>query len=211
MRDGDGMDAEAVLAAWHDRSGEFSPGYYAYYGPNETSERIRRTLDATLDRDAAVLELGCSSGRHLSHLADHGYRDLTGIEINEEARAVMESAFPDLAATGTFHFDAIEDVIADFDDGQFDAVYAVETLQHIHPDNDWVFEEIARVTDDVLVTVEIESPTNPQGPADVDVNYVNEDFPLYYRNWDRVFSALGFTEVDVERLDRDTLRVFRRD
>ena len=204
------MDAEAVLAAWHDRSGEFSPDYYAYYGPNETSERIRRILDAAIDRDGAVLELGCSSGRHLSHLYDHGYRDLTGIEINEQAREVMETTFPDLAGAGTFHFDAIEDVIADFHDGEFDAVYSVETLQHIHPDNAWVYEEIARVTDDVLVTVEIEAPTGRPGSGDASVNYVNEDFPLYYRNWNRVFSPLGFTEVDVDRLDRDTLREFRR-
>ena len=204
------MDAEAVLAAWHDRSGEFSPDYYAYYGPNETSERIRRILDGAIDRDGAVLELGCSSGRHLSHLYDHGYRDLTGIEINEQAREVMESTFPDLADAGTFHFDAIEDVIADFSDGEFDAVYSVETLQHIHPDNAWVYEEIARVTDDVLVTVEIEAPTEGPGSGDASVNYVNEDFPLYYRNWNRVFSPLGFTEVDVDRLDRDTLREFRR-
>lgn len=188
---------------WADRSGEFSPGYYAHYGPNETSDLILDRLDSARTPEAAVLELGCSSGRHLAHLRAHGYTDLSGIEINDEAFRVMEENYPDLAACGTFHSDTIENVVPEFEDGQFDAVYSVETLQHIHPDNEWVFEELARITDDLLITVEHE------GNGEDSVNYVNDEFPLYYRHWGRVFTDLGFVEVDSRRLKRDTFRVFR--
>jgi SAM-dependent methyltransferase len=197
------MDADEVHDRWAERSGEYSPTYYAYYGPNETSELIRRYLDDAVDPGASVLELGCSSGRHLAHLHEHGYGDLHGIEINDEAFEVMGETYPELAADGTFYHDAIESVLPGFEDDRFGAVYSVETLQHVHPDNAWVFDEVARVTADLLVTVENE------GGNDGDVNYVNDEFPLYYRDWNRVFVQRGFEGIGVEPTDRDTLRAFR--
>ena len=208
------MDANNVRQRWADRSGEYSPAYYAHYGPDETSELIRSSLDRYLDREASVLELGCSSGRHLAHLRDGGFDSLSGIDINDEAFDVMAEAYPDLAAEGTFHVEAIEDAVTGFDDDQFDAVYSAQTLQHIHPDDEWVFAEIARITDDVVLTAEIEEPAadaDPvdDGPDDVDVNYVRDGLPLYYRDWERVFAGLGFTQVDAARSKRDTVRTFR--
>ncbi len=197
------VNPDEVHRQWADRSGEFSPTYYAHYGPDETSELLLDTIDSVLDSGATVLELGCSSGRHLAHLHEHGYEDLSGIELNDEALDVMDETYPELAAGGTFHLGAIEDVVTEFESGAFDAVYSVETLQHIHPDNDWVFEELARVTDDLLITVENE------GDDGADVNYVNDEFPLYYRDWGRVFAALGLTEVESATLKRDTFRAFR--
>lgn len=202
------MDADAVHRAWHDRTGAYSPDYYAHYGPNETSERVRERLDAAVGRDAVVLELGCSAGRHLAHLYDHGYRDLWGVDINGNAGTVMRQAYPALADVGTFAFDAIEDVITGFDDRQFDAVYSVETLQHLHHDHEWVFDEVARVADELLVTVEVEADGDP--PPEPAVKYVDGDFPLYRRDWGRVFTALGFEEVESLAAGRDTMRVFRR-
>ena len=201
------MDSDEVLEDWAERSGEYSPEYYAYYGPDETSELIRERLDSVVGPDAAVLELGCSSGRHLAHLHEHGYEDLNGVEINEEAFDVMDESYPDLAAAGTFHHAAIEDVVGEFDDDRFDAVFSVETLQHIHPDNGWVFAELARITSELLVTVENEGESD-RSENGTNVNYVNEEFPLYYRDWSRIFVGLGFVEIDAVSLDRDTLRAF---
>jgi SAM-dependent methyltransferase len=228
------VNPDEVRQRWEEQSGEYSPDYYAYYGPNETSELLRATLDSAVGSEASVLELGCSSGRHLSHLHEHGYDDLHGIEINDEAFDVMDETYPDLADSGTFYVDAIEEVVTEFEDDQFDAVYSVETLQHIHPDDEWVFEELARITDDLLVVTENEGDSNSADTTDQQspekdvadqqspekdvtdqqspekgVNYVNDEFPLYYRDWSRIFTELGFAEVDSESLKRDTLRVFR--
>jgi SAM-dependent methyltransferase len=166
-------------------------------------------LSTYIDRDAAVLELGCSSGRHLAYLAEHGFENLSGVDINAEAFDVMREHYPTLATDGTFHCGPIEEVIEDFDDGQFDAVYSVETLQHLHPDAEWVFEEVARITDNVLVTVENERPIHESSSSDADVNYVDNDTPLYYRDWGHIFTSLGLAEVDAVRGDRDTTRTFR--
>ena len=206
------MNPNDVRQGWAERSGEYSPDYYAYYGPDETSESIRGLLDSRVGAEAAVLELGCSSGRHLAHLHDHGYDDLHGVEINDDAFEVMAEEYPDLAEAGTFYADAIEKTVPEFADDRFDAVFSVETLQHIHPENEWVFDELARVTDDLLVTAEIEDDEGDGGQGesdDPDVNYVDDDVPLYYRNWRRVFTGRGFVEVASESLRRDILRAFR--
>ncbi|MFC4449885.1 class I SAM-dependent methyltransferase [Halorussus aquaticus] len=242
------MDSNEVRKEWAERSGEYSPSYYAYYGPDETSELILDLLDSFVGSDAAVVELGCSSGRHLAHLRDHGYDDLHGVEINDEAFDVMAETYPDLAADGTFYNDAIENAVAAFEDDRFDAVFSVETLQHIHPDDEAVFGELARITGDLLVTVENENRES-EAESDLDgdrtegrdtardgqrepresdseregsdsdgelaarrgVNYVDGEFPLYYRNWNRIFTERGLTEVECQSTKRDTLRAFRSD
>lgn len=207
---------------WADRSGEYSPEYYAYYGADETSESVRDILQTYAGGDASVLELGCSSGRHLAHLLEHGFDDLAGVELNADAFDVMAEHYPDLHREGTFYPDAIEDAVAQMDDDAFDAVFSVETLQHIHPDAEWVFAEVARITRDLLVTVETEEevgddgwdraegdPRDSEGSDDPDVNFVREAVPLYYRDWQSVFSPLGFEQVDRRESKRETIRTFR--
>ncbi|PSQ19629.1 class I SAM-dependent methyltransferase [Halobacteriales archaeon QS_8_69_26] len=201
------MNSDEVRRQWADRTGEYSPEYYAYHGPNDTSEAVRAALDRYVDRTDPVLELGCSSGRHLAHLQDHGFEDLAGIEVNDEAVAVMAHTYPALATGATLHTGTIEDVAPGFADGQFGAVFSVETLQHLHPDSAWVFPELARIADGVLVTVENEG--DPSKSGDPPVSYVNDEFPLYHRDWGEVFTDLGLEEVAARPGDRDTMRVFR--
>ncbi|OVE86188.1 class I SAM-dependent methyltransferase [Natronolimnobius baerhuensis] len=204
------MNSNDVRRQWADRSGEYSPEYYAYYGPDDTSDGICRTLEQFVDRTAPVLELGCSSGRHLAHLYEHGFENVTGIELNGDALEVMEEAYPDLAADGEFHIDAIEGVVSDFADDEFSVVYSVETLQHLHPDATWVFDELSRITSDVLITAEIEhddlEQTAETAPS---VQYIDDEFPLYHRDWNEIFTSRGFDEVDVSSGERETIRTFR--
>ncbi len=204
------MNSNEVRRQWAERTGAYSPEYYAHYGPDKRSEAVRSRLERFVGRDTAVLELGCSSGRHLAHLHDHGFEDLHGIDVNDDAFDVMAETYPDLAADGTFYHDTIEAVVGDFADDRFDAVYSVETLQHLHPDAEWVLEELTRITADLLVTVENEGESDQSQSAEPDVSYVNDDFPLYHRNWNRVFTELGLREVDAESGTRDTVRAFRR-
>lgn len=203
------MDAGEVRRAWEQRSGEFSPRYYAYHGPDETSERIRAAIEAREGPAPSVLELGCSAGRHLAHLHRHGYGDVTGVDLNPVAFEVMAETYPELADAGTFHVGAIEDLVDGWEPGAFDVVFSVETLQHIHPDHDWVFEAVADLVADLLVTVEVEGDAATGRPGPPDVAYVDDDTPLYYRDWGRVFAEVGLESVETERLGRDTLRVFR--
>lgn len=197
-------DASRPKQTWERKDGKFSPAYYAMAGPNEASDRVLSLVDEYASDDPTVLEIGCSSGRHLSHLHDHGYADLHGVEINEEAIAVMEKAFPDLASAVTLHERPIQEVVGDFEDGQFDVVYTVETLELIPPDDDWVFGELRRVADDLLITVENEGMDQPG----TEVHHV-EDFPLYLRDWREVMEDGTWEVAETEDLDVDTVRAFR--
>lgn len=216
------MDPDTVRREWADRTGTFSPEFYAHLGPNETSEFLRETFRETVGADASVLELGCSSGRHLAHLHDGGFDDLHGIEVNADAFEVMAAEFPGLSDDGHFYHDTIEAVAPDFEDGAFDAVYSVEALQHVHPDAEWVFDDVVRITADTLVTAENEDGAPGADPSaggadtaetpatDADVNYVEDEIPLYYRDWDEIFGERGLTQVTVEEDTRYRTRVFRR-
>ncbi|SFH03546.1 Methyltransferase domain-containing protein [Halopelagius inordinatus] len=203
------MEPEDNRRGWAERSGEFSPEFYAHAGPNEITETLVDVFEHYVPEDAAVLELGCSSGRHLAHLRTHGYENLSGIDINEESFDVMAEHYPRLAETGTFYTGAIEDVVPDFEDDAFDVVYSVETLQHVHPEDVSVFEELVRITSDLLVTAENEGNSPNRGREGGEVSYVNDDFPLYHRNWKRIFSDLGLAQLLSEPGARDTVRVFR--
>ena len=203
------MDPDANRQSWAERSGEFSPEYYAGIGENEVSDALATVLEYYVSTDAAILEVGCSSGRHLEYLRRAGFENLTGIDINDESFEVMSERYPTLAETGNFRTGAIEDIVPKFDDDTFDVVYSVETLQHIHPDDAWVFEELARVTGDLLITAENGGNSPDRGRSDGDVSYVNDEFPLYHRDWKRVFTELGLAQLTTKPTNRDTVRVFR--
>ena len=204
------MDPDALHRAWRERDAEYSPRYYAYRGPDETSRTIADVIESKGLDEPSILELGCSAGRHLAHLYEQGYRDLAGIDINAEAFEVMAETAPELEATGTFYVDSIEDAVTDFDPGQFDVVFSVETLQHIHHDQAWVFEAIAEAVGDLLVVVERE-PADAVPSMDTPRTYVVDDIPLYYRDWGAIFTDLGLSLVETRDLGRDTLWAFGRD
>lgn len=204
-------DANDVRRRWADRSRAYSPEYYAYYGSDERSEHISAVVDELANRNPAVLELGCSSGRHLAHLLECGYTNLFGVDVNDDAFDVMDREYPSLASTGTFYHGPLESIVPTFDDDQFDVVYSIETLQHLHPSCDWLFDQLERVTADRLVTAEVESNENdiPSQPAGGIDETLIDGLPLYKRRWDRVVADSGFVEVRSIELDRVTFRVFR--
>jgi len=203
------MDPDEVRQDWAERAGQYSPAYYADIGPNEVSETLADVLGHYVADDAAVLEVGCGSGRHLEHLRRNGFRNLTGIDVNDDSLDVLAEHYPHLAETVTFHTAALEDFLPECDDGSFDVIYSVETLQHVHPDDAWVFDEFARVTSDLLVTAENEGNSPQRGRGEATVSCVDDEFPLFHRNWKALFSDRGFAQLIREPTARDTIRVFR--
>lgn len=203
------MDPDDNRRGWAERSGAFSPAYYAEIGDNEVSETLTDIFEHYVPKDAAILEVGCSSGRHLARLRKAGYENLTGVDINPVSFDVMTDNYPQLAETGTFHTSALETFIPDMPDKAFDVIYSVETLQHVHPNDEWLFLELVRVTSDLLITAENEGNASHRGRSDNSVSYVNNEFPLYHRNWNDVFTSHGLAQLLCEPGKRDTVRVFR--
>jgi len=152
--------------------------------PTKRSEYLIALVRKHSIPDPAMLEIGCNAGRNLNALWQAGFHQLTAIEISSPAVMLFRETFPDLAQHVRIHNCAVENCIRSFDDSHFDAVFAMAVLQHIHPDSDWVFREIARITKGVLLTIEDEQSVSPR------------HIP---RRYDRIFEQLGMRQVFHER------------
>lgn len=149
----------------------------------------------------SILEIGCNAGRNLAWLLQAGYTRLSGIEISPAAVAALGAAYPALAAAATIHTSPVEDVIRTFADGEFDVVFSMAVLVHLHSDSDWVMVEIARVCSGCLITIEDE---------------LNETPRHFLRSYQALFEAQGFVQVlkrdasHIEGFGPYTARMFRR-
>lgn len=168
-------------------------------------ERSRFLLDIVkryVGPEAAILEIGCNVGRNLQHLFQGGFKNLNGIEINPSAVALMKKTFPEMANEANIHNAPVEDVIKQFDDEQFDLIYTMAVLEHIHSDSEWIFAEMVRATGNLVITIEDERGTS------------SLHIP---RDYQRHFEPLGMEQVemidcaDIEGLGPDfAARVFRK-
>jgi len=89
-----------------------------------------------IEPGASVLDLGCGRGDLLAELAARGHRRLLGVEINQQAAIACVRRGLDV-----LHAD-LNDGLAAFGDGQFDAVVLSRTLQSIR--------DVQRLTDEML-------------------------------------------------------------
>ncbi len=101
--------------------------YLDLYGV-ERPEMNRRFLDG-LDRDLAVLEVGCNIGNQLECLQDAGFTRLTGIELQPNAAAKARQRLPaaDIHVGSAFALP--------WPDASFDLVFTSGVLIHIAPDD----------------------------------------------------------------------------
>jgi SAM-dependent methyltransferase len=132
--------------------------------------------------EQSVLEIGCNVGRNLNCLFQSGFLDLSGIEINESAVLLLKQQYPEMAARTKIHNAPVEDVIKKIKDNEVDAVFSMAVLEHIHSQSEWVFQEIVRITKDVLITIEDEEGVSWR------------HFP---RNYKKIFEGLGMRQVEV--------------
>jgi len=148
-----------------------------------------------------ILEIGCNVGRNLNHLYLAGFRELTGIEINEDACQLLKKRYPDMAGHVQIYNAPIEEVIREFEDSEFDVVFTMAVLERVHTDSEWIFSEMVRIADKLLITIEAERW------------YSRRHFP---RNYRKVFEPLGMKQIEEITCSGDTglggyvARVFER-
>lgn len=180
--------------------GPFSPT--DFLRGKERSLLLVDLVKAHATPEARILEIGCNVGRNLDYLYTAGFHKLEGIEINEDAVHKLRVSYPDMAQEARIYNGAVEDVIGDFADEQFDVVFTMTVLMHIHPDSEWIFPQIARITKKRLITIENEEALSWN------------HFP---RDYGKIFESLGLRELEavrctgIEGLGSDNLaRVFER-
>jgi SAM-dependent methyltransferase len=133
------------------------------------------------DRNAKILEIGCNVGRNLDYLFRAGFHNLAGIEVSEKAVQLLEHAYPEMAHEAKIYIAPAEEVIRQFGDGEFDIVFTLSTLMYIHPDSEWVFPEMVRITKSHLITIE---------------NEVDTSWKCFARNYREVFEGFGVEQIE---------------
>lgn len=108
------------------------------------------------DKSFNILELGCNIGRNLNFLYKNGYYNLSGIEINNLAIKSISDFYPKMYNKIRLYNDSIENSIKSFNNDEFDVMYTMAILEHIHPSSEWIFHEISRITKYILITIEDE-------------------------------------------------------
>lgn len=143
------------------------------------------------NRNFNILEIGCNCCRNLHYLYNANYNNLTGIEINKNALDLQKAFFPNLKAK--YINSSIEDYILKFKDNEFDIVFSMAVLQHIHIDSNWTFEHIARITSKYIVLIELE-----------------------VRNYKNIFEWFSFKQIEkrschlIKGLEKYKMMIFER-
>jgi len=109
-----------------------------------------------ISKKSKIIELGCNVGRNLNYLFQKGFTNIYGVEISENALEKMKEIYPEMSLSIEVFHSAIEDKIKKFEQGEFDVVFTMAVLEHIHTDSEWIFEEIVRITKSYLITIEDE-------------------------------------------------------
>lgn len=149
----------------------------------ERSEFLVSLVKQYVEPNASIIELGCNVGRNLHQLWQAGYKNLAGVEINEDAIRLMKERFPEMQPI--IYRGSIEDRIKELQ--EYDLVFTIAVLEHIHGDSEWVFPEIAKRAK-MLIIIEGEKKT------------VSElHFPRNYKN---VFEASGLHQIYEKHLSQ---------
>ena len=152
----------------------------AYLEGEQRSRYLVSLIREHVQSDAKILEIGCNIGRNLHYLHQSGFHNLNAIEISENAVHLLKENFPEMPQSATIHNSAIEDVIKTFRDSEFDVVYTMAVLEHIHTESEWIFAEMKRIAGKVLITIEDEQGVSWR------------HFP---RNYQQIFESLGLKQV----------------
>ncbi len=78
----------------------------------------------TLGGPEKILEIGCSTGALIVDLNKQGYKNVVGVDINEDAIAIAKSE-------GVSNVEVVDGEVLPFADGTFDLIIACDVLEHI--------------------------------------------------------------------------------
>lgn len=171
-------------------------------GGKERSKFLVDLIQRYGNQTAKILEIGCNVGRNLNYLFLAGFTNLVGIELNKKAVQLLKSSYPLMAQKVKIYNFPVEKIIGKIKDNEFDIVFTLAVLMHIHPDSEWIFGEITRITKNYLITIENEIIISRRN---------------FKRNYKEIFERLGMQQVEeinlvntITLLKSYTTRVFKK-
>jgi len=82
----------------------------------------------------SILEIGCNVGRNLNYLYENNFKNLVGIEINENAVEIMKENYAEMYNNILIKRGAAEDKLFEIENKSIDLIYTMAVLEHIHAD-----------------------------------------------------------------------------
>lgn len=146
------------------------------------SDFILGIINKYASKDNSILEIGCNAGSHLNYLFYANFRNLSGIEISPHAVRLLQERHPDLAKRLIIHNVPVEQALKQFRNRQFDIVYTMSVLEHIHPDSTHIFPQMARITNRFLITIEDEFQIN--------------NWRIFPRSYKRIFEHYDLKQIE---------------
>lgn len=165
----------------------------SYTNPIGRSKALLK-LVSDLPKDARILEVGCNVGRNLAYLHDHGYTRVQGVEINPHAVELLRETYPQLADVQV-HVGPAGDVLPGIEDDQFDLVFTMAVIEHIHPDESSVFDHMVRLGTEVLAIEPKGRRTHRQFPHDVVDLFTSRGMTQVSETWMGEFKEEGIFEA----------------
>lgn len=151
------------------------------------SQLLLENIKKIVEPDASILEIGCNVGRNLNYLFNSGFVKLSGVEISEEAVQLLKKSYPEMASESKIYNKPIEETINEFSDEEFNVVFTMAVLEHIHIESEWIFPELVRITKDFLITIEDE-----QGVS----------WGRFPRKYKKIFGSLGMKQINEINCDK---------
>lgn len=148
--------------------------------PKDIVDLMHDFWSPEITSDMSIFELGCNCGVNLNWLSTYGYSKFGGIDINKNAIRKMKEYYSKIYKNGKFHIGSLEDKLSKINTKEYDVVFSMATLQHIHTTADNIFPEIVRIANKYILTLENES--------------VNHGY-MFARNYKEVFENLGCKEI----------------
>lgn len=105
--------------------------------------------------EGSILEVGCKGGKNLDPLYRAGMAELTGVEEDPERVRQIEARFPEVWERVRVIGGPLAESMARFADGEFELVFSVGYFEG-DADQEWLFDEMARVTAKHLIAIEDE-------------------------------------------------------
>ena len=151
-----------------------------YFKCPERSEKLVELFKGYIGEGSKILELGCNVGRNLHYLYQAGYHNLTGIDINSKALQLGKEHYPELA--DRFICGEIGEVLEMCYPEEFDVIFTMAVLEHIHPQQmRYLADKIGITAKDYVITCEDESA-------------------IFWRafsyNYKKLFEYIGFKELE---------------
>jgi len=155
-----------------------------YFECPQRSEKLVGLFKKYILIDSSILELGCNVGRNLHYLYESGYHNLTGVDINDKALQLGKEHYPELSNLNLI-CEEIGSTLGRCNKNEFDVIFTMATLEHIHPKQQSVFSDIGHVAKNYIITCEDEHAIHWRA------------FSYKYK---KLFEYLGFIELESSEL-----------